>query len=325
MSVSGKKQLITIFGGSGFLGRHLVRVLAREGYRIRVAVRRPELALHLQPLGSVGQVHAVQANINNKASVQYAVTGSDFVINLTGILYQSGKQSFKNIHQKGAGIVAEASRLAGAKSFVHVSAIGASLKSGSRYAKTKALGEKAVLEEFPASVILRPSVIFGPEDQFFNKFAEMALCSPALPLIGGGKTKFQPVYVGDVALAISSVLSGKAEKGKIYELGGPEIMTLKEVMKKTLEFSGRKRMLVWVPSAVAKWLIAPVLSLLPTPPLTMDQVTQLKYHNTVSQEAENEARTLEGLGIKSKNAVEAIVPTYLERFRPHGQFSSLRL
>ncbi|MGH1351586.1 MAG: complex I NDUFA9 subunit family protein, partial [Methyloligellaceae bacterium] len=304
---------------------HLVRVLAREGYRIRVAVRRPELAQHLQPLGSVGQVHAVQANINDKASVQHAVIGADHVINLTGILFQSGKQSFRNIHHNGARTVAEAARLEGAKSFVHVSAIGASLKSGSRYAKTKALGEKAVLEEFPAAVILRPSVIFGPEDQFFNKFAEMALYSPALPLIGGGKTKLQPVYVGDVAMAILHAMSGRADKGKIYELGGPQIMTLKEVMRKTLEFSDRKRLLLWVPSVVAKWLMAPFLSVLPKPPLTMDQVTQLGYHNTVSQEAEEEGRTLESLGVNSNNTVDAIVPEYLERFRPHGQFSGLRL
>ncbi len=325
MPAFGKKQLITIFGGSGFLGRHLVRVLAKEGFRIRVAVRRPELALHLQPLGSVGQVHAVQANLNNKASVKQAATGADFVVNLAGILSQSGKQSFKNIHQSGARIVAEAARLAGAKSFVHVSAIGANLKSRSTYAKTKALGEKAVLDEFPGAVILRPSVIFGPEDQFFNKFAELSLYSPALPLIGGGRTMLQPVYVGDVARAILGALSGGEKRGKIYELGGPEVLTLKDVMRRTLEYSDRKRFLIWMPSVAAKWLIAPVLSLLPKPMLTMDQVNQLKYDNVVSQDAEDEKRTLEGLGVNSLNTIESIVPTYLERFRPHGQFSGLKL
>ncbi len=325
MSSKNSSKLITIYGGSGFIGRHVISALAKENYRIRVAVRRPELAGHLQPLGGVGQIHAVQANLRDETSVFQAAEGSDVIINLVGILFQSGKQSFRTIHKEGADNVARAAINSGAETLIHVSAIGANANSKSSYARTKARGEEAVRTEFPNAVILRPSVIFGPEDDFFNRFAELASIAPALPLIGGGKTKLQPVYVGDVAKAVVAVIEGKANEGQIYELGGPEILSLKDVMEKTLRFTERQRLLISIPFVFAQWLIAPFLSLLPTPMLTVDQVKLLKYNNIVSKDAIETRRTLEGLGISDISSVDSIVPDYLERFRPHGQFSTLKL
>jgi NADH dehydrogenase len=312
--------LITIYGGSGFIGRHVVRALAKTGARMRIAVRRPELAGFLQPLGGVGQITAVQANVRFPDSLLAPAKGADAVINLVGILAPSGKQTFKAVQDEGARHVAEAARAAGAKAFVHMSAIGADANSPSIYARTKAAGEAAAKEVFPGAVILRPSVVFGPEDEFFNRFAALARLSPALPLIGGGKTKFQPVFAGDVAKAVMASLTGRAQAGAVYELGGPEILDLKEVMQRVLAYTMRKRMLVPLPFFLAK-LQGAMLQLLPNPPLTLDQVRLLERDNVVSEAAKRDGRTLEGLGITEPVAVEAVVPDYLEQYRPKGQFS----
>ncbi len=323
VAVLKKSSLITIYGGSGFVGRHIVRSLAQKGYRIRVAVRRPDLAIHLQPLGGVGQIHAVQANLRHEDSVRHAADGADAVINLVGILFQRKRQSFKAIHDEGARIVAQAAREAGVSSLVHMSAIGADKGAKSRYARTKALGEEAVLEEFPSAVILRSSVIFGPEDDFFNRFAGLARMAPVLPLIGGGKTRMQPIYVGDVAEAVVAALEGGAAPGSLYELGGPEILTLRQIMEKVLHFTGRNRGLVSVPFFFAK-LKALFLQMFPNPMLTVDQVRLLQIDNVVSKDAISEGRTLKGLGVEYPHAVDTIVPTYLDRFRIRGQFSTVR-
>ena len=314
--------LITIYGGSGFIGRHVVRAIAKTGARMRVAVRRPELAGHLQPLGDVGQINAVQANVRFPDSLIAAADGADAVINLVGILFPTGKQTFKAVQDEGARHVAEAARAAGAKALVHISAIGASPDAPSVYARTKAAGEAAVKDVYPGAVILRPSIVFGPEDDFFNRFAKLARIAPALPLIGGGKTRFQPVFAGDVAKAVIAGLTGKANAGAPYELGGPEVLTLKEVMERVLAYTMRKRLLVPEPFWLAK-LQAAFLQLLPKPPLTIDQVRLLQSDNVVSEAAIEAGRTLEGLGIEPV-AIAAIVPGYLEQFRPRGQFSQYR-
>jgi NADH dehydrogenase len=311
-------RLVTIFGGSGFIGRHLVRVLAREGWRIRAAVRRPDLAGHLQPLGAVGQIHAVQANLRYRDSVARAVHGADAVVNLVGILHETGRQKFASVQAQGARIVAEEAARAGITNFVQLSAIGADAASQSDYARSKAAGEAAILASLPGAVILRPSIVFGPEDQFFNRFAAMARIAPALPLIGGGETKFQPVYVGDVALAIKAALEGRAKPGAIYELGGPEIRSFRALLEYILAETGRHRMLLPIPFGIAK-LQASVLELLPGPLLTVDQVTLLEKDNVVSDAAKHEGRTLAGLGI-TPTSYEAIVPSYLYAYRKHGQF-----
>jgi NADH dehydrogenase len=310
-------KLVVIFGGSGFVGRHVVRALAQRGYRIRVACRRPDLAGHLQPLGNVGQIQPVQANLRVRWSVDQAVLGADHVINLVGILNEGGRQRFAAIHDFGARAVAEAARSVGA-GLTHVSAIGASVNSQSVYARTKALGEKAVLETVKDAVIFRPSINFGPEDDFFNRFATMARYLPALPLIGGGTTKFQPVYVADVAEAIARSVDGVVEGGKIYELGGPNVLTFKECMEELLAVIDRKRMLVPVPWWVAG-IQASILGLLPKPLLTRDQLAQLRYDNVVSDEAVKTGRTFDGIGIQPQS-LGTILPSYLWRFRAAGQF-----
>ena len=313
--------LITVFGGSGFLGRHLVRALAKRHLRIRVAVRRPDLAGHLQPLGRVGQIHAVQANVRNTASVESAVRGADVVINLVGILFERGRQRFDTVQAFGAEQVALAAANHGAR-MIHVSAIGADENSTSAYARAKAEGEKAVLAARPEATIFRPSILFGPEDDFFNKFAAMARILPALPLIGTGATKFQPVFVGDVAEAIARAVDGSAKIGAIYEAGGPEVQTFKELMEYVLEVTERRRLLIALPFPLAK-LKATFLQYLPKPLLTPDQVELLKTDNVVSAEASREGRTLAGLGI-TPTAMEVIVPSYLWRFRKTGQFKTGR-
>lgn len=316
------RALITIYGGSGFIGRHVVRAIAKTGARMRVAVRRPELAGHLQPLGGVGQINAVQANVRFPDSLLAAADGSDAVVNLVGILFPTGKQTFKAVQDEGARHVAEAARAAGAQALVHVSAIGANPNSPSAYARTKAAGEIAVTEVFPGSIILRPSIVFGPEDDFFNRFAKLARIAPALPLIGGGRTRFKPVFAGDVAKAVIAGLTGKAHAGAPYELGGPEVLTLKEVMQRVLTYTMRRRLLVPEPFWLAK-LQAFFLQLLPNPMLTIDQVRLLETDNVVSESAKRSGRTLEGLGIEPV-AIAAVVPDYLEQYRPRGQFSQYR-
>ena len=318
-------SLVTVFGGSGFVGRHAVRALAADGWRVRAAVRRPDLAGYLQPMGAVGQIHAVQANVRFPDSVRRAVEGADAVVNLVGILAKSGRQTFKAVHVAGARAIAEAARAAGAKTLVHVSAIGADKRSGANYARTKAAGEAAVLERFPDAVILRPSLVFGPEDQLFNRFAAMAGYSPFLPLIGGGRTRFQPVYVGDVAAAIAAVCAGRAKPHTVYELGGPEVVTFRQLLDRTMAWSGRRRLYLRLPFWAAKLgalLTAPLPNSLR--PLTVDQVRSLQADNVVGKIAEADGRTLAGLGIVHPQTMEAVVPGYLERFQPHGQFAHYR-
>lgn len=310
-------KLVVVFGGSGFVGRHVVRALARRGYRIRVACRRPDLAGHLQPLGNVGEIQPVQANLRVRWSVDRAVEGADHVVNLVGILHESGRQRFATIHEFGARAVAEAARAVGA-GLTHVSALGADVNSGSAYARSKARGERAVLETVGNAVILRPSINFGPEDGFFNRFANMARYSPVLPLIGGGKTRFQPVYVADVAEAVARSVDGAVAGGEIYELGGPQVLTFKECMEELLAVIDRKRLLVPVPWWVAN-IQASLLGLLPNPVLTRDQVTQLRSHNVVSDEAVKAGRTFAAIGIQPQ-ALGTILPSYLWRFRAAGQF-----
>jgi NADH dehydrogenase len=310
--------LVTVFGGSGFLGRHVVRALAKRDYRIRVAVRRPELAGHLQPLGRVGQIHAVQANLRYPASVEAAMRDSRAAVNLVGILAEGGAQRFDAVQALGAGAVAKAARDVGAR-MVHVSAIGADENSPSRYARSKAAGEKAVLEAVLSASILRPSVVFGPEDQFSNRFAALARMSPMLPLIGGGLTRLQPVYVGDVATAVADAVDGKTQEGATYELGGPEVLTMREIMEIILRVIERKRMLVPLPFGLAK-LQAFFLQFAPGAlKLTPDQVELLRTDNVVSGAATRADLTLQGLGI-APDSLEAIAPQYLWRFRAAGQF-----
>ena len=239
---SNSETLVTVFGGSGFLGRNVVRALCRRDYRIRVAVRRPELAGYLQPSGKVGQVHTIQANLRYPGSVEAAVRDSDVVINLVGILTEGGAQTFDAVQAKGAETVAKAAAAAGAR-LIHVSAIGADAESPSHYARAKAAGEAAVSAAVPSATIFRPSVMFGPEDQFTNRFAALARMSPVLPLIGG-ETKMQPVYVGDVATGIADAVDGKAKAGATYELGGPEVLTMREIIEAIVEIADRKPMLV---------------------------------------------------------------------------------
>ena len=318
-------SVVTVLGGSGFVGRYAVRALAGEGWRIRAATRRPDLAGHLQPMGAVGQIHAVQANLRYPDSVRRAVEGAEAVVNLVGILVKSGAQTFHAVHVAGARAAAKAAKEAGAKTFVHVSAIGADRKSWGKYGRTKAAGEAAVLAEFPEAVILRPSLVFGAEDQLFNRFAAMARLSPFLPLIGGGKMLLQPVYAGDAGAAIAAVCGGKAKPRTIYELGGPDVVTFRELLDLTQEWSGHKRWYLRLPfglAQVAAFLTAPLPNTMR--PLTVDQVRMLTRPNVVSDAAIEERRTLAGLGISSPQAMATIVPGYLERFRPHGQFAHYR-
>lgn len=318
---TNSETLITVFGGSGFLGRHVVRALAKRRYRIRVAVRRPELAGHLQPLGSVGQIHAVQANLRYPRSVEAAVRDASVVINLVGILFERGRQGFDAVQHYGAEQVALAASAFGAR-VIHVSAIGADENSASSYQQSKAKGEKSVLAAAPTATIVRPSVVFGPEDEFFNRFAAMARILPALPLVGGGHTKFQPVFAGDVAEAIANLVEQNTGSGKTYEFGGPEVRSFREMMEYVLATTERSRLLLPVPFWAAK-LQGWFLQFLPNPPLTPDQVDMLRTDNVVSETAIREGLTLQGLGI-TPTSYEAIVPAYLWRFRKTGQFRADR-
>ena len=315
-------KLVTVFGGSGFVGRHIVQALTRRGYRVRAAVRRPDLAGHLQPLGDVGQVTAVQANLRYRWSVDRAIEGADAVVNAVGILYPAGRQSFDAVQAFGPRAIGEAAREAGIDNLVHISAIGADAGSDVAYLHSKGLGEAGVLETVPGAVIMRPSIVFGPEDDFFNKFAGMAQLSPVLPLIGGGGTKFQPVYVGNVAEAVAVAIDGGARPDTVYELGGPEVATFRQCLERMLEETGRKRMLVPVPFGVAK-IMGRIMGLLPKPLLTADQVRMLQTDTIVSEAAEADGRTLAGLGVAA-TAMDVILPTYLVRFREHGQFERIR-
>ena len=313
------ETLVTVFGGSGFLGRHVVRALARRQYRIRVAVRRPELSGFLTPMGRVGQINAVQANLRYPHSVEAALRDADVAVNLVGILFERGGQRFEAVHAEGAEAVARAANAAGAR-IVHVSAIGADPNARSLYARSKAAGERLVLAAAPAATIARPSIVFGPEDDFFNRFASLARLAPALPLPGGGHTRFQPVFVGDVAEMVAKAVDGETRSGTIYELGGPDIRTFRELMQFVLATIERRRLLLPVPFGLMK-LQAMALQFLPKPPITPDQVELLKNDNVVSAEAKRDGRTLEGLGMIPES-IAAIVPSYLWRFRKTGQFSA---
>ncbi len=308
-------RLVTIFGGSGFIGRYLVQRLAQRGWLIRVAVRHPRSAQFLKPLGNVGQITPVGAALQDRDSVRAAVEGADAVVNLVGLLYERGRQSFASVHYQGAKLIAESAADAGVADLVQVSAIGADPNAEADYARSKGAGEQAVRAAFPDAVIVRPSVVFGVEDGFFNLFAAIARISPALPLIGGGATRFQPVYVGDVADAITTCLSDPACRGKTYELGGPKVYSFKELLQFLLKQIRRRRLLLPLPFALAE-LQGAMLQNLPVPPLTRDQVRLLRHDNVVAEGALG----LADLGIEP-TAVEVIVPTYLERYRPGGRFS----
>jgi NADH dehydrogenase len=314
---SAYDTLVTVYGGSGFLGRHVVRALAKRNYRIRVAVRRPELAGFLQPLGRVGQIHAVQTNLRHAPSVEMAARDAQVLVNLVGILFERGRQRFDAVHAYGAEQVALAANAHGAR-MVHVSAIGADANSSSVYGRSKANAEHLALAAQPSTTIMRPSILFGPEDDFFNRFAALARISPALPLVGGGLTRFQPVFVGDVASAIADAVDGKTRPGTVYELGGPDVRTFRELMQFVLTTIERKRLLVSLPFVMARAQAA-FLQYFPKPVLTPDQVELLRSDNVVSQAATSETRTLQGLGIDPA-PIEAIVPSYLWRFRKTGQF-----
>ncbi|MCB9957060.1 MAG: complex I NDUFA9 subunit family protein [Rhodospirillaceae bacterium] len=308
-------RVVTVFGGTGFIGRHVTGRLARRGWRVRIATRSPRDALFLKPNGAVGQIAPIYTDLGDDGSVAAALRGAHYAIFLPGVLYERGSSTFQAVHVEAAGRVARLAAEAGCQRLVHMSALGVGKDSESAYARTKAAGEEAVRAAYPAASILRPSVVFGPEDNFFNQFAEMARISPALPLIGGGKTRFQPVYVGDVADAVMACLDRGDAPGRTYELGGPQVYTFKELLKIVLHETRRHRALVSVPWGMAN-LQARVLQLLPKPPLTRDQVTLLKSDNVLSGGQPGLAE----LGI-TPTAAEVILPTYLWRYRPGGRFA----
>jgi NADH dehydrogenase len=312
------QNLVTVFGGSGFIGTQVVRQLAKAGWRIRVAVRNPSLAYAMRLHGDVGQIDVVQANIRDAASVRRALDGATASVNLVGVLYEAGRQGFQAVHVMGAKTVAEAAKAQGVARVVQMSALGADPASPSKYARTKAEGEAVVRQVRPDAVIVRPSVVFGPEDGFFNKFAAMAGVSPALPLVGGGLTKFQPVFVGDVGKAIAQVAADADAAGRTYELGGPAVLTFRELMELMLAETGQKRLLLPVPFPVAGMLGALgdlVAGIIP-PPITSDQVQLLKADNVVSGAHPGLAE----LGITA-TTLEAVLPTYLYRYRKGGQYA----
>jgi uncharacterized protein YbjT (DUF2867 family) len=312
-------KLVTVFGGAGFVGTQVVQALARQGHRIRVAVRRPNLAGHVKMFGSVGQIQPIQANVRDAASVQRAVAGADIVINLVGIGHSAGKQTFAAVHVDGARHVAEAAKAAGAKTLVHMSALGVDQAAGtSLYAASKLDGEAAVLGAFADAVIIRPSIIFGPGDGFFNLMGALTRLFPVLPLIGGD-TRFQPVYVGDVAEAFALAAEGRVKSGRIYELGGPDVETHRALMERVLREAARKRPLLPLSAGIAKLLAMP-LGLIPGKPLlTADQVELLGVDNVVSDAAIKDKRSLAGFGI-TPTGMDAILPGYMFRFRKYGQF-----
>ena len=314
-------KLVTVFGGSGFLGRYVVRALTSRGYKVRVACRRPDLAGHLQPLGNVGQIQYIQANLRYRWSIDRAVEGADAVVNLVGILSESGRQTFDAVQARGAGWVAQAAAKEGA-AMVQMSALGADADSPAEYAQTKSVGERSVREAVPSAIIFRPSILFGPEDEFFNRFAGMAKMSPFLPLIGGGGNLFQPVYVGDVAQAVVNAVDGKLTAGSTWELGGPEMLSFKQCLKKMLPLIERKPIFISLPFAVAR-TFARLLQYLPGAPLTPGQVDLLKTDNIVSQDAADEGRTLAGAGVQATSMM-SVLPDYLVRFRKHGEFQANR-
>jgi len=314
--MTGRNRIITVFGGSGFIGRHVVRRLARqENVLVRVACRHPRRAAFLRTAGDVGQVMPVAVDIFSDQQVAAAVEGADVVINLIGILYESGRWTFQAVQADAAGRVARAARAAGVGRLIQVSAIGADKNSASAYARSKALGELEVFLAYPEATILRPSIVFGPEDGFFNRFAAMARLSPFLPLIGGGLTRFQPVYVGDVADAVMAALADPETKGRTYELGGPTVYSFKQLMVRLLVEIRRPRKLLPIPWWLAR-IQAWFFERLPNPMLTRDQVVLLRSDNVVG----SESRGLTDLGIVP-TSIDVVLPTYLKRFRPGGRYN----
>jgi len=311
------QELVTVFGGAGFVGTQIVQLLAQRGHRIRVAVRRPDLAGHLRPLWAVGQIAPIQANVRSRESVEHAVRGATIVINLVGIGFERGNQNFGAIHVAGARHVAEAAAAAGAHTLLHMSILGADPDSPSPMARSRAAGEAEVVAAFPEAIIFRPSLIFGPGDSFFNLLGTLARLAPVLPLIGG-RSKAQPVYVKDVAAAFAAAADGAAKAGRIYELGGPDIETQRQLMERVLRDTGRSNPLLPLGPGLAKLMIAP-LGLMPRPLVTGDQVDMLGTDNVVSADAIREKRTLAAFGI-TPTPMEAVLPSYLWRFRKNGQF-----
>ncbi|ABI77001.1 putative NADH-quinone oxidoreductase [Hyphomonas neptunium ATCC 15444] len=325
------KGLVTLVGGSGFIGRYAARALVEKGWRVRVACRRVHNAIDVRLAGPPGWVDVVQANIRDRASLERAVDGADAVVNLVGILFEHARQTFEGAQTDGAALLAEVAREKGIKRFVQISAIGADPDSRSPYGRTKAAAEEAVRERFPSAVILRPSIVFGPEDQFFNRFANMARFVPFMPAIGGGKTKFQPVYAGDVAAAIAGAVEREDAAGRTFELGGPRSYSFNELYDIILKMIDRPRFKIPLPFFVARpmayisgavWRHIPPFSwgLLGDPPLTGSQVEMLAYDNVVS----DGALGIRDLGVLQLESIEAIVPTYLWRFRPYGEFHKPR-
>ena len=315
-------KLVTIYGGSGFVGRYVAQRMARLGWRVRVAVRRPNEAMFVKPYGVVGQVEPVFCNIRDDDSVRQVMTGADAVVNCVGVLSESGRNTFDAVQHEGAGRIARIAAEEGIASLVHMSAIGADADGDSDYARSKGQGEEAVTAAFPSAVILRPSIVFGPEDDFFNRFASMSRLSLVIPLVGA-ETRFQPVYVDDVAAAAEKAALGQAEAG-VYELGGPDTGTFRELIHRTLEIVRRRRLVIGLPFWVGRAMgrafgVVTFLSggLVPVP-LTLDQVRQLAHDNVVSIGA----RTLADLGIRP-TSLEAVLPSYLWQFRPDGQYSDL--
>jgi uncharacterized protein YbjT (DUF2867 family) len=312
--------LVTVFGASGFIGAQVVRALAKRGLRIRAAMRNPGRGYRLRMLGDVGQIEVVQANVRMPTSVARAMDGAQGCVNLVGVLHEHGRQRFQSVHGMGAQNLAEAAKAAGVERFVHVSALGADPNSPSKYGRTKAAGEAAVRERLKGAAILRPSIVFGPEDDFFNRFARMATRAPALPLIGGGATRFQPVFVGDVAQAVATCVLDPATAGKTFELGGPGVYTFRALMEMILAEIGRRRALVPIPFPIADLIGAAgdIQSVLMTPVLTRDQVASLRTDNVVARGAKG----LSDLGV-TPTALEAILPSYLWRYRKGGQYADL--
>ncbi len=323
-------ELVVVFGGSGFVGRQVVRALAKRGKRVRVAMRRPHEGHELRVMGDVGQIQLVQANVRFPQSVDSALEGADAVVNLVGVLHEGGKQNFETLHVEGARAIAEAAAKRGIKRIAHMSALGAAPK-GARYARTKYRGERAVLDAAPSATILRPSIVFGLEDHFFNRFGAMAQTAAAipvfgaLPLIGGGKTRFQPIHVGDVADAVCAALEKREAQGRVYELGGPRTYSFKELMQFIRRETHRDVPLMPLPFVLAQpigFLLEWGFKLVPfaDAPLTSDQVSMLKRDNVVGVDAS--ASTIADLGVTNLESIESVAPTYLWRFRPYGQFQT---
>lgn len=311
--------LVTVFGGTGFVGRHTVRALAKAGWRVRVACRRPHLAPELRVMGDVGQIELIQANVRVPSSIDRALEGAEAAVYLVGTLWEHGPQKFEALHLDGPRAVAKAAAAAGIDKFVMISAIGADANSTAKYARTKAAGEAAVREAIPSATIVRPSVVFGQEDSFFNKFGAMAGLAPALPLIGGGATRFQPVFAGDVGKAVAAILATPKAAGQTYELGGPGVYTFKALMEIVCKETQRKRVLAPIPFGIAKLLGlgGDIVSVLPfAPPITTDQVEMLKTDNV----ADHGLPGLAELGV-TPTPLEGVIPTYLWRFRKGGQFA----